>query len=147
MSRAAAAASEGRRASTKWGTGLGRVGKSALTLQFVTGTFMEKYDSTIHRIHRGLLPQRDRGGLVASFQDIKPMRDQIMRMKRYEKVPVILVGNKVDLESEQEVSSNEGRALAEEWGCPFMETSAKSKTTGGRILCRNREADELCCSA
>ncbi|KAG8516985.1 Ras-related protein Rap-2a [Galemys pyrenaicus] len=46
----------------------------------------------------------------------------------YEKVPVILVGNKVDLESEREVSSSEGRALAEEWGCPFMETSAKSKT-------------------
>ncbi|MBZ3875950.1 Ras-related protein Rap-2a [Sciurus carolinensis] len=88
-------------------------------------------------------------GLVnqQSFQDIKPMRDQIMRMKRYEKVPVILVGNKVDLESEQEVSSIEGRAFAEEWGCPFMETSAKSKTTGARTLCRNREADELCCSA
>ncbi|KAB0402925.1 hypothetical protein E2I00_011128 [Balaenoptera physalus] len=47
---------------------------------------------------------------------------------KYEKVPVILVGNKVDLESEREVSSNEGRALAEEWACPFMETSAKSKT-------------------
>ncbi|KAI1241781.1 hypothetical protein IHE44_0005272 [Lamprotornis superbus] len=47
---------------------------------------------------------------------------------RYEKVPVILVGNKVDLESEREVSLSEGRALAEEWGCPFMETSAKSKT-------------------
>ncbi|MBZ3884656.1 Ras-related protein Rap-2a [Sciurus carolinensis] len=75
-------------------------------------------------------------GLVnqQSFQDIKPMRDQIIRVKRYEKVPVILVGNKVDLESEREVSSHEGRALAEEWGCPFMETSAKSKTTGGRTL-------------
>lgn len=47
---------------------------------------------------------------------------------RYEKVPVILVGNKVDLESEREVSASEGQALAEEWGCPFMETSAKSKT-------------------
>ncbi|KAG7255936.1 hypothetical protein CRUP_013428 [Coryphaenoides rupestris] len=46
----------------------------------------------------------------------------------YEKVPVILVGNKVDLESEREVSAGEGQALAEEWGCPFMETSAKSKT-------------------
>ncbi|KFR16131.1 Ras-related protein Rap-2c, partial [Opisthocomus hoazin] len=63
-----------------------------------------------------------------SFQDIKPMRDQIVRVKRYEKVPLILVGNKVDLESEREVLSAEGRALAQEWGCPFMETSAKSKT-------------------
>ncbi|KAL0204341.1 hypothetical protein M9458_002359, partial [Cirrhinus mrigala] len=50
----------------------------------------------------------------------------------YERVPVILVGNKVDLDNEREVSSSEGQALAEEWGCPFMETSAKSKTMSGR---------------
>ena len=56
------------------------------------------------------------------------MRDQIVRVKRYEKVPLILVGNKVDLEPEREVMSSEGRALAQEWGCPFMETSAKSKS-------------------
>jgi len=41
---------------------------------------------------------------------------------------VVLVGNKVDLEGEREVSPSEGQALAEDWGCPFMETSAKSKT-------------------
>lgn len=41
---------------------------------------------------------------------------------------MVLVGNKVDLEDEREVSPGEGQALAEDWGCPFMETSAKSKT-------------------
>ncbi|MEQ2170419.1 hypothetical protein GOODEAATRI_000089 [Goodea atripinnis] len=46
----------------------------------------------------------------------------------YQQVPVVLVGNKVDLEDEREVSPSEGQALAEDWGCPFMETSAKSKT-------------------
>uniref|UniRef100_A0A3B4A9N1 Uncharacterized protein n=1 Tax=Periophthalmus magnuspinnatus TaxID=409849 RepID=A0A3B4A9N1_9GOBI len=40
----------------------------------------------------------------------------------------VLAGNKVDLVEEREVSVGEGRALAEDWGCPFMETSAKSKT-------------------
>uniref|UniRef100_A0A9L0SZS9 RAP2C, member of RAS onco family n=1 Tax=Equus caballus TaxID=9796 RepID=A0A9L0SZS9_HORSE len=72
-----------------------------------------------------------RTGLVffpRTWKDIKPMRDQIVRVKRYEKVPLILVGNKVDLEPEREVMSSEGRALAQEWGCPFMETSAKSKS-------------------
>ncbi|MBZ3871147.1 Ras-related protein Rap-2a [Sciurus carolinensis] len=170
----------------------GGADKSALTLQLVSGTFIEKYDP---RIHRGLLPQGDRGGLVAlragapghragtelfafmwdvyiqngqgfilvyglvnqqSFQDIKPMRDQITRVKRYEKVPVILVGNKVDLESEREVSSNEGRALAEEWGCPFMETSAKSKTMVDELFAEivrqmsyaaQPDEDDPCCSA
>ncbi|XP_010082750.1 PREDICTED: ras-related protein Rap-2c-like [Pterocles gutturalis] len=74
------------------------------------------------------LPALGPGGELLAVQDIKPMRDQIVRVKRYEKVPLILVGNKVDLESEREVLSAEGRALAQEWGCPFMETSAKSKT-------------------
>jgi len=33
----------------------------------------------------------------------------------------------VDLESEREVRTAEGATLASEWGCPFLETSAKSK--------------------
>ncbi|KAH0630794.1 hypothetical protein JD844_004011 [Phrynosoma platyrhinos] len=131
--------------------GSGGVGKSALTVQFVTGTFIEKYDPTIEDFYRkeievdcspSVLEILDTAGTeqFASMRDlyikngqgfildIKPMRDQIVRVKRYEKVPLILVGNKVDLESEREVLSAEGRALAQEWGCPFMETSAKSKT-------------------
>ncbi|XP_025913974.1 ras-related protein Rap-2a [Apteryx rowi] len=77
-------------------------------------------------------------------------------LRRYEKVPVILVGNKVDLESEREVSSNEGRALAEEWGCPFMETSAKSKTMVDELFAEivrqmnyaaQPDKDDPCCSA
>ncbi|VFV24527.1 ras-related protein rap-2a precursor [Lynx pardinus] len=81
---------------------------------------------------------------------------QNLLCKRYEKVPVILVGNKVDLESEREVSSNEGRALAEEWGCPFMETSAKSKTMVDELFAEivrqmnyaaQPDKDDPCCSA
>lgn len=41
-------------------------------------------------------------------------------------VPTLLVGNKKDLEHvEREVSVEEGRALANEWNCAFIETSAK----------------------
>ncbi|XP_065260884.1 ras-related protein Rap-2a isoform X2 [Emys orbicularis] len=153
--------------------GSGGVGKSALTVQFVTGTFIEKYDPTIEDFYRKEIEQfasmRDlyikngQGFILVyslvnqqSFQDIRPMRDQIIRVKRYEKVPVILVGNKVDLESEREVSSNEGRALAEEWGCPFMETSAKSKTMVDELFAEivrqmnyaaQPDKDDPCCSA
>ncbi|XP_073768491.1 ras-related protein Rap-2a isoform X3 [Danio rerio] len=74
----------------------------------------------------------------------------------YEKVPVILVGNKVDLESEREVSVQEGQALAEEWGCPFIETSAKSKTMVDELFAEivrqmdyaaQPDKDDPCCSS
>lgn len=37
----------------------------------------------------------------------------------------IIVGNKCDLISDREVSTQEGNALARELGCPFIEASAK----------------------
>ncbi|KAB1267952.1 Ras-related protein Rap-2a [Camelus dromedarius] len=78
--------------------GSGGVGKSALTVQFVTGTFIEKYDPTIEDFYRkeievdsspSVLEILDTAGTEQfalvnqqSFQDIKPMRDQIIRVKR-----------------------------------------------------------------
>lgn len=94
--------------------------------------------------------------LIVCFQDIRPMRDQIVRVKRFEKVPLILVGNKVDLESEREVAGSDGRALAQEWGCPFIETSAKSKTMVDELFAEIvrqmnystlPEKQEQCCTA
>lgn len=170
--------------------GSGGVGKSALTVQFVTGTFIEKYDPTIEDFYRkeievdsspsvleildtagteqfasmrDLYIKNGQGFILVyslvnqqSFQDIRPMRDQIVRVKRFEKVPLILVGNKVDLESEREVSGSDGRALAQEWGCPFIETSAKSKSMVDELFAEIvrqmnyatlPEKQEQCCTA
>ncbi|KAJ3588494.1 hypothetical protein NHX12_012086 [Muraenolepis orangiensis] len=170
--------------------GSGGVGKSALTVQFVTGTFIEKYDPTIEDFYRkeievdsspsvleildtagteqfasmrDLYIKNGQGFILVyslvnqqSFQDIRPMRDQIVRVKRFEKVPLILVGNKVDLESEREVAGSDGRALAQEWGCPFIETSAKSKTMVDELFAEIvrqmnystlPEKPEKCCTA
>ena len=38
------------------GAGSGGVGKSALTVQFVSGHFMEKYDPTIEDFYRKVRP-------------------------------------------------------------------------------------------
>ncbi|KAK8029464.1 Protein ras-2 [Apiospora rasikravindrae] len=37
----------------------------------------------------------------------------------------MLIGNKKDLKGKREVSAQDGRALADELGCKFLETSAK----------------------
>lgn len=42
------------------------------------------------------------------------------------KVPCIVIGNKIDLEDQRKVSSEEGEQVATELGFEFFETSAKS---------------------
>jgi GTPase KRas protein len=40
---------------------------------------------------------------------------------------MVLVGNKCDLETDRQVSSEEGKDLAKNFGCQFIETSAKQR--------------------
>uniref|UniRef100_A0A667XK90 Ras-related protein Rap-1b n=1 Tax=Myripristis murdjan TaxID=586833 RepID=A0A667XK90_9TELE len=142
--------------------GSGGVGKSALTVQFVQGIFVEKYDPTIEDSYRKqvevdgqqcMLEILDTAGteqftamrdlymkngqgfaLVYSitaqstFNDLQDLREQILRVKDTEDVPMILVGNKCDLEAERVVAKESGTGLARQWNsCAFLETSAKSK--------------------
>lgn len=62
-----------------------------------------------------------------SFKDVMLMKDAICRIKRKKAVPIILVGNKCDLQYEREVTEADGQQLADIWGVPFFETSAKKR--------------------
>jgi len=173
--------------------GSGGVGKSALTVQFVTGHFMEKYDPTIEDFYRkeievdgnpcvleildtagteqfasmrDLYIKNGQGFVVVysltnhqTFQDIKTMKDQITRVKGTDKVPILLVGNKVDMErTHREVPTIEGMALAQIWNCSFIESSAKAKTNVNEVFAeivremniksrpKDREIVCTCCS-
>uniref|UniRef100_M4BHB5 Uncharacterized protein n=2 Tax=Peronosporaceae TaxID=4777 RepID=M4BHB5_HYAAE len=63
----------------------------------------------------------------SSFDDIVAFKDKILRAKDVDNVPIVLVGNKCDLEVQRQVVVDEGRSLARRWGCAFMETSAKER--------------------
>lgn len=43
-------------------------------------------------------------------------------------VPMVLVGNKCDLESSRQVQKSVGRDMAKKWNIPFLELSAKQGT-------------------
>jgi len=149
--------------------GSGGVGKSALTVQFVQGIFVEKYDPTIEDSYRKqvevdgqqcMLEILDTAGteqftamrdlymkngqgfvLVYSitaqgtFNDLQDLREQILRVKDADEVPLVLVGNKCDLEDERVVGKDQGQSLAKMFGnCAFLETSAKSKLNVNEIF-------------
>ncbi|CAF0800328.1 unnamed protein product, partial [Didymodactylos carnosus] len=141
--------------------GSGGVGKSALTVQFVQGIFVEKYDPTIEDSYRkqvevdgiqSMLEILDTAGteqftamrdlymkngqgfvLVYSitaqstYNDLVDLRDAILKVKDTTDVPMVLVGNKCDLEDERVVGKEVGQTLARTWGSTFLETSAKLK--------------------
>ncbi|XP_050315346.1 GTPase HRas [Anthonomus grandis grandis] len=63
---------------------------------------------------------------VKSFDDIVVYREQILRVKDTEDVPMVLVGNKCDL-SAWVVDMNRARDIAKQYNIPFIETSAKTR--------------------
>uniref|UniRef100_A0A1B0DM37 Uncharacterized protein n=1 Tax=Phlebotomus papatasi TaxID=29031 RepID=A0A1B0DM37_PHLPP len=147
--------------------GDGGVGKSAVTLQFVTRSFLEFHDPTI-AVENGtlkicidfweqsedsyqqqavidgeaaLLDILDTAGQVEftamrdqymrcgegfiicysvtdrhSFQEASEYRKLITRVRLTEDIPLVLIANKLDLQSQRRVTTEEGKHLASEFG-------------------------------
>jgi len=58
-----------------------------------------------------------------TFDNVKTWIAQI-RERAPKKVIIFLVGNKIDMETERKIQTEEGQKLADELGFPFYETSA-----------------------
>ncbi|CAI9611359.1 unnamed protein product [Staurois parvus] len=63
----------------------------------------------------------DRG----SFNEISKFHTQILRVKDRDEFPMILVGNKADLDLQRQVTREEALNFARENRIPYMEASAK----------------------
>ena len=61
-----------------------------------------------------------------SFEKIKPKYERILKGKHGVKCPILLVGNKQDLENERKVPHADAKQLADSWGIEYIETSAKT---------------------
>jgi len=97
---------------------------------------------------------RDRQGFIlvyditnpASVDDLNDLYTQILRNKLTVPstppanpsvspvIPLVLVGNKLDLAMERKVSHQRGKELSRQWKCPHYETSAKTRTNVDEIF-------------
>ncbi|XP_054843116.1 GTP-binding protein Rit2 [Eublepharis macularius] len=138
--------------------GAGGVGKSAMTMQFISHRFPDYHDPTIEDAYKtqvriddepayldildtagqaeftAMRDQYMRGGegfIICysitdrqSFQEAAEFKELIYRVRHTYDIPLVLVGNKIDLKEFRQVSREEGTNLARQYGCPFFETSA-----------------------
>lgn len=142
--------------------GSGGVGKSCLTLRFITNKFVEEYDATIEDSYRKTLivddvpevleildtaGQEEFYSLIdgwirpahavvlvfdvtsrQTFEELERFYHRVVQTKDTASFPMVLVANKCDVPEDRRVISSEmGRRLAREWGCAFVETSAKQR--------------------
>lgn len=62
-----------------------------------------------------------------TFETVAELREKILQVKEKSNFPMVLVGNKCDLEKERQVSTEDGKEQAAKWNIPFFETSAKTR--------------------
>ncbi len=77
---------------------------------------------------------------MSSFQELAELREQIIRLKDDEKIPLVIVGNKSDLEDDRVVSRARAFQTSQLWGnTPYYETSARGPVNVEEVfvdLCR-----------
>jgi GTPase KRas protein len=63
-----------------------------------------------------------------TFEEINDFYEQILRVKDADKWPMVIIGNKCDLESERAVTKDDAMKLATTCGkVPYLEASAKAR--------------------
>ncbi|XP_075238068.1 ras-related protein Ral-a-like [Lycorma delicatula] len=69
-----------------------------------------------------------------SFQATQDFREQILRVKNDESIPFLLVGNKGDLDEKRKVTLADAQSRAQQWGVPYVETSAKTRENVDKVF-------------
>ncbi|KAF2743083.1 putative ras small monomeric GTPase [Sporormia fimetaria CBS 119925] len=76
----------------------------------------------------------------SSLYELTELREQIRRIKESDSVPIVLVGNKCDLEEDRMVPRARAFKISKDWGdVPYYETSARRRDNVDEVfvdLCR-----------
>ncbi|KAL5010549.1 hypothetical protein ScPMuIL_012854 [Solemya velum] len=141
--------------------GAAGVGKTALTVRFLTKRFIGEYCPTLESIYKyqaqmddedvrmeildtaGQSPGNWKDGYAmwpdcfmfvysitdrTTFEEIISIKRQVENMRKSTTINGVLVGNKLDLLHDRQISFLEGSELADQIGCRFYEVSAADWT-------------------
>ncbi|CAK7203778.1 Ras-related protein rsr1 [Sporothrix eucalyptigena] len=75
----------------------------------------------------------------SSLSELTMLRDEIIRVKDDENTPIVIVGNKADLEDQRAVTRSKAFTLSQQWNAPYYEASARTRTNVDEVfidLCR-----------
>ncbi|KAI1246192.1 hypothetical protein MGN70_013089 [Eutypa lata] len=75
----------------------------------------------------------------SSLSELASLRDEIIRIKDDDTVPIVICGNKADLEDQRAVPRTKGFSISQRWGAPYYEASARTRTNVDEVfidLCR-----------
>ena len=65
---------------------------------------------------------------LSSLTELQELRDQIVRIKEDPYIPIVVVGNKCDLEEQRAVSRARAFSISDSWNsAPYYETSARNR--------------------
>jgi len=64
---------------------------------------------------------------LKSFSEVKTIHTKLNMIQESKKVPGIVVGNKCDADDSRQVTAEQGKSVASDFGWGFMEASAKLK--------------------
>lgn len=69
---------------------------------------------------------------ASSLSELAGLREEIIRIKDDENVPIVIVGNKADLEENRAVPRAKGFSISQRWGAPYYEASARTRSEFAR---------------
>jgi small GTP-binding protein len=64
----------------------------------------------------------------SSLQELVGLREEIIRIKDDVNVPIVIVGNKADLEDQRQVDRAKAFSVSQRWNAPYYETSARTRS-------------------
>lgn len=64
----------------------------------------------------------------ASLDELATLREEIIRIKDDENIPIVMVGNKADLLDQRAVDRAKAFTISQQWNAPYYEASARTRS-------------------